>query len=125
MSLVLQEFEDLDEIIARHIQPMAAFAREVVSHKYHRPAEGGLKAKLEEVLTIEKKKAPQRIPYYISLSKAYPGKFLLGYMPRTKPRLEMASISPDGFKYRNRVHGTLNGLFRWFKEHFRDPIPGA
>ena len=114
----------MDEIIARHIQPMAALAREVVGHKYHKPADGGVKAKLEEILIVEKKKAPQRIPYFISLSKAYPGKFLLGYMPRAKPRIEMVSITPDGFKYRNRVHGTLNGLFRWFKEHFRDPIPG-
>lgn len=103
---------------------MAALAREAIAHKYHRSAEGGVKQKLEEILIIEKKKAVQRIPYYISLSKAYPGKFLLGYMPRNKPRIEMVSITPDGFRYRNRVHGTLNGLFRWFKEHFRDPIPG-
>lgn len=103
---------------------MASLAREVVTHKYHRAAEGGSKPKLEELLVVEKKKAPQRIPYFISLSKAYPGKLLLGYLPRVKPRLEMVSITPDGFKYRNRVHSTLNGLFRWFKEHFRDPIPG-
>ncbi|XP_031559934.1 transcription elongation factor SPT6-like [Actinia tenebrosa] len=120
-----EEFEDLDEIIARHIQPMASLAREVVTHKYHRPADGGSKPKLEELLVVEKKKAPQRIPYFISLSKAYPGKFLLGYLPRVKPRTEMVSITPDGFKYRNRVHSSINGLFRWFKEHFRDPIPGV
>jgi len=30
----LQEFEDLDEITARYIQPMASFARDLLGHKY-------------------------------------------------------------------------------------------
>ncbi|EDO33602.1 predicted protein [Nematostella vectensis] len=120
-----EEFEDLDEIIARHIQPMAALAREILNHKYYRAADGGSKAKLEELLVLEKKKAPQRIPYFLSASKEFPGKFLLGYLPRVKPRVEFVSICPEGFRYRGRVHGTLNALFKWFKEHFRDQIPGV
>jgi transcription elongation factor SPT6 len=65
-----------------------------------------------------------RIPYYFSASKKYPGKFLLSYMPRNKPRHEMFSVTPDGIKYRQQIHGSLNSMIRWFKEHFRDPIPG-
>lgn len=120
----LQEFEDLDEIIARHIQPMASFVREILNHKYFRAADGGQKSKMEEILLAEKKRTPQRIPYFLSTSKEFPGKFLLGYLPRVKPRVELVTVTPDGFRYRGRVHATLNGLFRWFKEHFRDPIPG-
>ncbi len=30
-----EEYEDLDEIIARHVQPMAANVREITSHKYY------------------------------------------------------------------------------------------
>ena len=103
---------------------MASFAREILNHKYFRAADGGQKSKLEEILIMEKKRAPQRIPYFLSTAKDFPGKFLLGYLPRVKPRVEFVSVTPDGFKYRGRVHATLNGLFRWFKEHFRDPIPG-
>jgi len=119
-----EEFEDLDEIIARHVQPMASFAREILNHKNYRAVDGS-KAKLEEVLHAEKRKAPQRIPYLLSTCKEFPGKFFLGYLPRVKTRVEYVSVTPDGFRYRGRVHATLNGLFRWFKEHFRDPIPGT
>lgn len=102
---------------------MASFAREILNHKNYRVVDG-VKAKLEEILQVEKRKAPQRIPYLMSTTKEFPGKFFLGYLPRVKPRIEYISVTPDGFRYRGRVHATLNGLFRWFKEHFRDPIPG-
>ena len=65
-----------------------------------------------------------RIPYFVSLSKQYPGKFLVSYMPRTKPRHEYATISPEGIRYRQQMFHSLNSMMRWFKEHFRDPIPG-
>lgn len=119
-----EEFEDLDEIIARYIQPMASQAREIVNHRYYRETEGGLKQKLEEILLTEKRKNPSRIPYFFSASQVYAGKFMLGYMPRNKPRVEYVTVCPEGFRYRGRVHATVNGLLRWFKEHFRDPIPG-
>ena len=124
-SLVFQEFEDLDEIIARHIQPMASFARDILSHKYYKDTEGGNRTTMQEVLKTEKAKTPKRIPYFLSSTKEFPGKFLLGYMPRTKPRIEFVSVTPDGYKYRGRIHASLNALFKWFKEHFRDPIPGT
>lgn len=65
-----------------------------------------------------------RIPYYLTLTKQYPGKILLSYMPRIKPRHEYISITPDGLRYRQQNFHSLNSLMRWFKEHFRDPIPG-
>ncbi|XP_046863856.1 transcription elongation factor SPT6-like [Xenia sp. Carnegie-2017] len=118
-----EEFEDLDEIIARHIQPMASFARDILSHKYYKDTEGGSINTMQEVLKAEKTKNPKRIPYFLSASKEFPGKFLLGYMPRNKPRTEYVSVTPDGYRYRGRVHASLNALFKWFKEHFRDPVP--
>lgn len=39
----LQEFEDLDEITARYIQPMASFARDLLGHKYFQECHGGSK----------------------------------------------------------------------------------
>ena len=72
-----KEYEDLDEIMARHIAPLAAQAREILSHKYYKESDG-TKAKLEEILVIEKRKTPTRIPYFFSCSKQYAGKFMLG-----------------------------------------------
>lgn len=56
--------------------------------------------------------------------QSYPGKFLLSYLPRTRCRHEYVTISPDGYRFRGQMFNRVNDLFRWFKEHFRDPIPG-
>lgn len=61
--------------------------------------------------------------YVLSASKEYPGKFLLSYLPNKTVRHEYVTTVADGFRYRSRVFRTLNDLLKWFKEHFRDPLP--
>lgn len=120
-----EEFEDLDEIIARYITPMAAYARDLLGYKYYRDSAGGMKDKMEELLKEEKKKNPNKIHYFLSGSKNYPGKFLLSYLPRGKIRHEYVTVTPEGFRFRQQVFESLNSLLKWFKEHFKDPIPSA
>ncbi|XP_017776397.1 PREDICTED: transcription elongation factor SPT6 isoform X2 [Nicrophorus vespilloides] len=120
-----EEFEDLDEIIARHVTPMAAHARDILHFRYYKDTEGGHKDKAEEYLKDERKKNSSKIHYIISASKNYPGKFLLSYLPRNKVRHEFVSVTPDGFRYRGQMFDNIGNLFKWFKEHFRDPIPGG
>ncbi|XP_053981515.1 transcription elongation factor SPT6-like [Hylaeus volcanicus] len=119
-----EEFEDLDEIIARHINPMAAYASELLDFKYYKSHVEGIKDKAEEILKEQKKQNPGGIPYILSAAKNYPGKFLLSYLPRVRCRHEYITVTPDGFRYRGQMFSRVNDLFRWFKEHFRDPIPG-
>uniref|UniRef100_A0A8C2ZF95 SPT6 homolog, histone chaperone and transcription elongation factor n=1 Tax=Cyclopterus lumpus TaxID=8103 RepID=A0A8C2ZF95_CYCLU len=118
------EFEDLDEITARYIQPMASFARDLLGHKYFQDGLWGKKEKMEELLVKTKREKPTFIPYFLSACKDMPGKFILGYQPRGKPRVEYVTITPDGFRYRSQVFPTVNGLFRWFKDHYQEPVPG-
>lgn len=120
-----EEFEDLDEIIARHVTPMAAYARDLLGYKYYRESAGGMKDKMEEMLKEEKKKNANKIHYFVSASKNYPGKFLLSYLPSGKIRHEYVSVTPEGFRFRQQVFESLNSWLKWFKEHFRDPIPSA
>ncbi len=63
------EFEDLDEIIARHVNPMASHARDLISFKYYRETMGGKKDKAEEILKDEKRRNPSKIHYIISSSQ--------------------------------------------------------
>ncbi|XP_063222520.1 transcription elongation factor SPT6 isoform X2 [Bacillus rossius redtenbacheri] len=119
-----EEFEDLDEIIARHVNPMAAHARDLLSFKYYRETEG-LKDKAEEFLKDEKKKNASKIHYVLAASKNYPGKFMLSYLPRARCRHEFITVTPEGFRFRQQLFDSLGSLFRWFKEHFRDPVPGT
>lgn len=120
-----EEFEDLDEIIARHVTPMAAHARDLLYFKYYRADTVGLKDKAEEFLKDERKKNSTKIHYVISASKTYPGKFMLSYLPRTKVRHELVTVTPDGFRFRQQMFESVTALFKWFKEHFRDPLPGG
>lgn len=64
-----EEFEDLDEIIARHINPMAAYASELLDFKYYKTSVEGIKDKAEEILKEQKKQNPGGIPYIVSATK--------------------------------------------------------
>lgn len=77
-------YEDLDEIIARYVQPMAGFARDLINFRYFRDADGGEKEAMAAMLEEEKRKQPGKIHYFVSASKAHPGKFILSYLPRNK-----------------------------------------
>ena len=58
--MCVKAFEDLDEIIARYIQPMAAYARDLLSYKYHIDSEGGRRDVLDRLLIDDKRKQPSR-----------------------------------------------------------------
>ena len=116
-------YEDLDEIIARYVNPMSQFARDLINFRYFRNAEGGLPEKMEEYLNEARASQPNKIHYFIAASKERAGKFLLSYLPRTRVMHEYVTVTPEGFRYRQRIFNSVNQLFKWFKEHFRDPPP--
>lgn len=103
---------------------MAGLARDLISYKYYKPLLG-MRDKAEEILKEEKARNPNKIHYVISASKNYPGRFLLSYLPRARCTHEYVSVTPDGYKYRQRTFDSLPGLLRWFKEHFREPPPSG
>ena len=118
----LKEYEDLDEILARFVQPMAANARDLLTNKSYRDANGGDRKQLERLLHDEKSKNPKRIPYFFSASLQYPGKFVLAYQPGMKPKLEFVTVIPEGFRYRGQIQESVNQLISWFKGHYKEPI---
>ena len=118
-----ETFEDLDEIIARYVQPMAGYARDLINFRIFRNAEGGKRDVMERYLREERARQPGKIHYFVSASKEYPGKFLLSYLPREKIIHEFVTITPEGFRFRQKMFRSVTHLFRWFKEHFREPIP--
>ena len=114
-----EEFEDLDEIIARHINPMASNSRDILSFKYFRPdTNGGDKTKCEQLIIAEKRQNPTKIHYFFSASREMPGKFMLTYVPREKPRHEFVTVTPDGFRFRRQNFESLSLLMKWFKVSF-------
>jgi hypothetical protein len=54
----------------------------------------------------------------------YPGRFLLSYLPHTRFRHEYMTVTPEGFRFRQRMFGSIGSLIRWFKKNTRS-IPGT
>uniref|UniRef100_A0A673IKA1 Transcription elongation factor SPT6 n=1 Tax=Sinocyclocheilus rhinocerous TaxID=307959 RepID=A0A673IKA1_9TELE len=99
-----EEFEDLDEITARYVQPMAAFARDLLSHKYFQECNGG----------------DRKVCYHSEDATWCILPHLVYYL-----LIEYVTITPDGFRYRSQMFPSVNGLFRWFKDHYQDPVAGV
>nr|CAD2207292.1 unnamed protein product [Meloidogyne enterolobii] len=113
------EFEDLDEILARHIQPMTAVVRDIMSFKYYLASVAAESVQvIDNVLRTQKKNAPQRIPYCITASKKYPGKFVLSYLAQSKIRNEYMSVTPEGLRFRKQLFNSTEDCVNWFKANF-------
>lgn len=54
-----------------------------------------------------------------------PGKFMLSYLPRNKVRHEYITVTPEGYRFRQQMFDSVASVFKWFKEHFREPLPGG
>jgi transcription elongation factor SPT6 len=111
-------FEDLDEILARYIQPLAGYAREILAYRYFLESfKAEQKDDINEYLAKEKQAEPRRIPYVFTVSAKYPGKFMLSY---GKNHHEYVTLTPNGLQFRNRNFRDVNTLINWFKANFRE-----
>ena len=99
---------------------MAEYTKDLQTHKYYRGEMNGARDKIDEALKNAKREQPTRIPYFITASTKLPGKFLLSYLPRMRPKHEYVTVTPNGFRYRQKNFNTINFLLRWFKEHHSD-----
>lgn len=114
-----EPYEDLDEIIARYIQPMASYARELLNYKYCIKLQDGLKeTEIMQEELFSAKRASSCFPYRFCPSRAFPGKFLLGYMPKDKPKIEYLTVTPMGYRFRKIYFKNLASLIKWFKENW-------
>ncbi|CAD5232952.1 unnamed protein product [Bursaphelenchus xylophilus] len=116
-----ESYEDLDEILARFVTPMAEYAREVLGHKYS--LEGWIfedhKEEIEANIKAQREQAPARIPYVFTVSREFPGKFVISYQLR-KPLHEYFTVTPEGVRFRQRTFPTLESMINWFKQHYRE-----
>ena len=67
---------------------------------------------MEKLLYDEKRKAPSKIPYFLSPSKELPGKFMLSYLPRKSTRHEFVTVTPEGLRYRQQIFHSLGAMVR-------------
>ncbi|KAK6047978.1 S1 RNA binding domain protein, partial [Cooperia oncophora] len=122
LTILGEDFDDLDEAIARFLYPMADLCRDVMSYKYFMDGVfSEERDRIEARLRDEKRASPARIPYVLTASRTYPAKFVISYLARVKPCHEYISVTSEGLKFRQKFFSSLDALLAWFKVHFREP----
>jgi len=80
---------------------------------------------IDRALREEKTAAPVTIPYRLSPTAKYADHFVLSYLPKMRLLKEYVKVTPAGFVFRFKTFATVEHVLKWFKVHFKDPIPRA
>ncbi|TYZ65130.1 hypothetical protein PybrP1_009428 [[Pythium] brassicae (nom. inval.)] len=105
-TLVIKEepYENIDEMIARFVDPMNELVDEVLRYKYFK------NLSLEEVhedLIKQKKAHPSRIPYTLHLYNKFPGCFSITFIARTTPHSCHMEVKPGGLRFFGRIESSI------------------
>ncbi|XP_055333559.1 transcription elongation factor SPT6-like [Paramacrobiotus metropolitanus] len=127
-----ETFDDLDEILARYVQPMAVFVKEIMDHKYYVDSHFGQptthaaqRTVIDAWLREEKSRNPARIPFCFSAFASLPRRFFLCHLPRQNVREEFVTVTPAGYIYRRQPLSSMLKLLAYFKNHFQEPPPAS
>jgi hypothetical protein len=108
-------YEDLNDIIVNFITPYLSYAEELHQHDKYKP---GRKDEVDRHLRAEKSKNKNLIPYRFGLAYEHPGRFVLYYLPKDVIRREHISITPKGFRLRDKDFTKARRLVEYFKRNW-------
>ena len=113
-------FDDVDELLARYVDPLCACARDVARHR--RYVDDGDWVAVKAMLLAEFEAGGRRTPAYcVAADSARPGFCYVGAVLPTRsatPRREHFALTPRGVYYRSRLFKNLERALAEFK---RDP----
>jgi transcription elongation factor SPT6 len=112
-----QEYDDLDEIIARYIEPIMEHINSLVKHqKFINQPEDEIK----RILTKQKSNNSSLIPYLVSIDPKRAGRFNIYYVPGKRVKLEHIGVTKEGFSFLKRNFEKPDRLFNAFKKSYRE-----
>jgi transcription elongation factor SPT6 len=115
------EYEDLDELVVRFIDPVSSAMRALASHRKWNggPLLGPPKSweEIQDDLKILKSQAPNQAAYCLAADAQRPGAFYLAHLIGSNPRREYFVVVPDGFYFRKKVYGTVEHMLVQFKKN--------
>jgi transcription elongation factor SPT6 len=119
LTIEEQKFEDLDEIVHRFVEPMAAFSNDLVGNSKFRA--GGLD-ELDQMLNDEHENADKntRVSWLFNYVSERPGRFAFTYLkgPQNVKR-EYFKVTPEGYQFRSKTLTTLDTLVGAIKKHVK------
>ena len=116
-----ERFDDLDELIARYIEPLVENVREMEAHRKFADERGA--DVLEKTLKAEKAATPGSIPYRLSPTSKTPDHFALSYLPKQKVIKEYVKVAPNGYTYRTKLFSSVEDALKFFKANYKSPPP--
>ena len=114
------EYEDLDELVVRFIDPIAAAMRALSMHRKWRggPETGPAKSweEIQDDLRLEKGSG-SFTGYCIAPDVHRPGAFYIAHHIGSAPRREYFIVLPDGFYFRKKMYGTVEHMLASWKKN--------
>ena len=116
-----EKYEDLDEAVARHIEPVAGFLRDAVMH---RKFLGGRDHEVDEHLQECFRKNRTQRPYALSVSGKHHGYLCISYIMSASGNVhhEYVEVRPIGYYYRKMEFPTVDRMLAHFKVNCNKPV---
>jgi transcription elongation factor SPT6 len=116
-----EKYEDLDEAVARHIEPVAGFLRDAVMH---RKFLGGRDHEVDEHLQECFRKNRNQRPYALSVSDKHHGYLCISYIMSASGNVhhEYVEVRPIGYYYRKMEFPTVDRMLAHFKVNCNKPV---
>jgi len=111
-------YNNFDEVIARHMDPIMENLRLLQEHPRYGLGEGGItdRYQVREAIASFTKQDRKMLHYVLLLNDVYPGHgLLLWALGGQKPREEFIEVTPGGYSLWLSRFETIQALIQWFK----------
>eukprot|EP00808_Paulinella_micropora_P017313 g61636.t1 len=116
-----EKFEDLDEVLARYIEPVADYYYKLLSH--HKMYFGPEKAVMENLRETRQDEKDQILPYYFWQSQKHYGMFEFLCLPgQTTIQREFIRVTPNGYSYNKKRYTSPSSLLAACKNGVKEKI---
>ena len=121
-----EEFEDLDEVMARHVEPIVSNVKHMLKHrKFMR----GSKEEIDGALRQQLARNPSVRPYALGVCHNNKGLvlFSISFIMSSSGRVhhEYVQVRPAGFYFRKIEFPSVDRMLAYFKVNCSKPPPGA
>lgn len=114
----VEQYEDIDELVARFVEPMVEHIRVVTwHHKFH----AGDRISVDQHLKQERQRqGPQSSVYCLALDSMHVWHFYIGFIVGSNPHHEYFRVVPKGFIFRDRLYPSVDHVIGAFKKDPRN-----
>ena len=118
------EYEDLDEVYARHVEPIVSHLKQMIRHRKFRR---GTRRDVDQRLKAEMARQPNTRPYALSVSFEHQGVFCLSAILSRSGNVhhEYCSVVANGYRFRRMEFPTVDRMLAHFKLNPTPPTSGG